>query len=897
MNDRKLITWIDVERKIKEKSHNKTTFPQSIIAIFCFSTGMDVEFYENIHEANDWLNKIFDKSFIQGQNAHIKLDLNNEEYPINFIDSKPGNDIKKVVYPLWKEQIYKPDIDEKLPSEWSGDTNVIAFHSFKGGVGRTTALMTYAAAILDAGERSKVLLVDADLEAPGISFWLDNESTPTVSFINFIEAIHYSSADANGVTDYFASELRKTSINIDGPNKEVFVLTSALDFRSIMDMSVTPEHLSKNLENPWILSDYLKLLGEKLNVDVVLIDLRAGLSELSSPLIFDHRIEHYFVTTVAPQSIKGMCEVLSRVYDSHQKLPNDSREKVKPSVIVSLLTSQLKKLPVYSKATELLNEAYPSNDSEILEQGIEWLEADFNETLMSLSSIKNALEVLPSSTLFKAASSWACSLYSFKHKEIFQENFNLANENNDRAQRLYDTCYKFQFAENANTKDMLITDPLRNLAKNYTDSLPNAVSIGAKGAGKTFTFLQVCMTGSWKDFLKIINKEVEPSVDASIFPWIASTNLAENVGEIVRKTRADCLSELGINSTSNLTQARQKITAALDHPDTNWDIFWINFLLAELGNNCQSLEELNDWLSNKNKSLLLLVDGIEDIFDSPEKNDSQKEAIKALLQLPNALSEISNRKIGIISFIRADYVQTVIKQNVSQYISRYQSFRLEWTPESFLRLVYWICGKSSIIDAKSEEAEKLNIDHLLKELERLWGKKLGRDNSKEASTARWVFAALCDLNGKLQARDIVRFLKFSADVMLKAQTNGIKPELWPDRVLAPESIRRSLPPCSEEKVTEAANEIKTLYDWRTSLESISPDVKKVPFNPLEVGLDLVLLNSLKELGIIYEDTDQISEDRYFLPEIYRWGLKFTSMGGGRPRVQALLKRNLGGLPF
>nr|QKQ36544.1 AAA family ATPase [Escherichia coli] len=40
------------------------------------------------------------------------------------------------------------------------------FHSFKGGVGRTTSLMTYATAMLNAKEQAKILLIDADLEAP-----------------------------------------------------------------------------------------------------------------------------------------------------------------------------------------------------------------------------------------------------------------------------------------------------------------------------------------------------------------------------------------------------------------------------------------------------------------------------------------------------------------------------------------------------------------------------------------------------------------------------------------------------------------------------------------------------------------------------------------------------------
>lgn len=133
--------------------------------------------------------------------------------------------------------------------------------------------------------------------------------------------------------------------------------------------------------------------------------------------------------------------------------------------------------------------------------------------------------------------------------------------------------------------------------------------------------------------------------------------------------------------------------------------------------------------------------------------------------------------------------------------------------------------------------------------------------------------------------------------MLKAPSNGIKVEFWLDRLLAPEAIRRSLNSCSQEKVNEAEKEIKPLKQWIGNLKSVSPDSKKVPFNSREVGLDLQLLTSLKELGVIYEDTDQPNEERFYLPEIYRTGLQFSSAVGGRPRVQALLKRNLGGIPF
>ncbi|EBR9761115.1 ParA family protein, partial [Salmonella enterica subsp. enterica serovar Abony] len=653
-----------------------------------------------------------------------------------------------------------------------------------------------------------------------------------------------------------------------------------------------PDHISKNIDNPYILSDLLRLLGNKLEVDVILIDLRAGLSELSSPLIFDPRVEHFFVSTIAKQSVVGIGEVLKKIHNSIKN--SHSNVSDKPTVIISMLTKLLRESTSYTEAIQIVNEAYPAiEDEDIISQSIELLEFDFDENLMSVSNIKDALSLLRKSSIYDNAKDWIADVELMESTEGNED----SHGNDSGLQRLYDTCQSFQFAENTSGDDMLVIDPIRNLAKNYADSLPNVVSIGAKGAGKTFTYLQVCKSKTWSDFIFKVNSNVKPHIHANILPWISSTNLNEKVREQVAEQRAKCLTEISAQSPRSLFLNVKRITDALASDSTNWDDFWQDLLVSEIVGDNKNLKDLNDHLIAIDKSIVLLVDGIEDILFAPEKDASHNSAIRSLLNLPNAISDLQNRRIGLVCFVRADYVQSAIKQNVNQYVAKYQQFRLEWTPESFLRLAYWISAKAEIINANELDAESGSLNFLLSNLERLWGKKLGRDNSKEASSARWVFAALCDLNGRLQARDLVRFLKFSADNMLKAPSNGIKVEFWLDRLLAPEAIRRSLNSCSQEKVDEAEKEIKPLEQWISNLKTVSPDLKKVPFNPQEVGLDLQLLTSLKELGVIYEDTDQPNEERFYLPEIYRTGLQFSSAVGGRPRVQALLKRNLGGIPF
>ncbi|EFU0700405.1 ParA family protein, partial [Escherichia coli] len=866
---------------------------KNIKAIFCYSSGMEVEYINEKELAISDLNEIFNDSIVRKEDELLLfVEIGGPEYFIELIPAVGEKKETNIVYPLWREHVYVENAHFKQPEQWGDGPKFCAFHSFKGGVGRTTSLMTYASAALDNDNVKKILLIDGDLEAPGLTLWLDAENLGKVTYTNFLEAIQFSEGKFEATIDFFAKELRKSSISIDGNSKEIFVLPSALSLESIMDMPVTPDHISKNIDNPYILSDLLRLLGNKLEVDVILIDLRAGLSELSSPLIFDPRVEHFFVSTIAKQSVVGIGEVLKKIHNSIKN--SHSNVSDKPTVIISMLTKLLRESTGYTEAIQIVNEAYPAIEEEdIISQSVELLEFDFDENLMSVSNIKDALSLLRKSSIYDNARDWIADVGLMESTE----GNNDSHGNDSGLQRLYDTCQSFQFAENTSGDDMLVIDPIRNLAKNYSDSLPNVVSIGAKGAGKTFTYLQVCKSKTWSDFIFKVNNNVNPHIHANILPWISSTNLNEKVREQVAEQREKCLTEISAQSPRSLFLNVKRITDALASESTNWDDFWQDLLVSEIVGDNKSLKDLNDYLIAIDKSIVLLVDGIEDILFAPEKDANHNSAIRSLLNLPNAISDLQNRRIGLVCFVRADYVQSAIKQNVNQYVAKYQQFRLEWTPESFLRLAYWISAKAEIINANESDAESGSLNFLLSNLERLWGKKLGRDNSKEASSARWVFAALCDLNGRLQARDLVRFLKFSADNMLKAPSNGIKVEFWLDRLLAPEAIRRSLNSCSQEKVDEAEKEIKPLEQWISNLKTVSSDLKKVPFNPQEVGLDLQLLTSLKELGVIYEDTDQPNEERFYLPEIYRTGLQFSSAVGGRPRVQALLKRNLGGIPF
>lgn len=917
----RLLTWLDVERLLKQRTALWTRLPTGVLGMDCFASGMEIRYMpEMAQQVQAWLAEVFGRAYLREQGV-IQLRIGAATYPIDLLQEQAESlPVSGQNYPLWRDVTYLPITQEgdsestdassvdtslsrmaacRMPMRFEDGPDLVSFHSFKGGVGRTTALMTYVAACLrDSTSASvkKILVVDADLEAPGVSFWLDDINRPTVSFVQLLEALHYPPAGLDASLDYFADELRKTSLSFGGLQRELFVLPAALDLAEIQDMPVAPEHLARNPDNPWQLSDHLHALGKRLGADAVFIDLRAGLSELASPILFDPRVDHFFVSTVAPQSVLGMAEVLRCLHASNQQLPSDWQEEIRPTMVLSLLTKELREAGYYERALKALGEAYPAEDP--LTPSVQWLEAEFLSSLMSIGSLREALDNLPQSQrLYASAAEWAQSLYTQSSPQSDRMGTMVAQTDISSRQRvaaeLFEVCKAAEFAEGSKAGAILATEPLLNLGKHFANELPNVLMIGAKGAGKTFTFRQVVQAGTWKAFLEKLGFAQNSIIDASIFPILWSNNVPDTPGGEVKIAQGRTLELISGEKKLLLSgsDVDKRITAALKNPPEHWEDFWDELIATQFGVYQGGLQAVNNVLIGKSARVILVFDGIEDTFSEAEESTA-RDAIEALLRLTNRISELPNPHLGTIVFVRLDYAQAAIRQNLGQWLQRFNPFRLHWNAESFLRLAYMLSCQAGV-HSPAKPPESLHLDKLKTELERLWGKKLGSEKSKEAHSARWVYAALCDLKGNVQARDLVRFLKFAADE--ESKRTGLT---WTGRIFAPESMRKAIPRCSEEKVTEATAEIASLRKWMELMTQKNIRNLKVPFSAAQAGLDAGLLAALQELGVIYEDLEgNLGEECLFLPEIYRSGLGVETSAAGRPRTQALLKKNIGNIPL
>ena len=81
----------------------------------------------------------------------------------------------------------------------SGFPYIFGFYSFKGGVGRSMALLNVAYAL--AGRGRHVLMLDLDLEAPGLSGFLDRakELEPLAKH-DIVDLLNWARTTAEGMS-------------------------------------------------------------------------------------------------------------------------------------------------------------------------------------------------------------------------------------------------------------------------------------------------------------------------------------------------------------------------------------------------------------------------------------------------------------------------------------------------------------------------------------------------------------------------------------------------------------------------------------------------------------------------------------------------------------------------
>ncbi|SED32240.1 MULTISPECIES: ParA family protein [Streptomyces] len=882
----RLFTWVDVDAHLAQAAV-AGGWPAWLMEADAWWDGLELSVRPGTTETDvrEWLDGLFGLGSTTEHDGVLELGLDRpsshapDALQVRLVEAGQREEVMR--RPRLNERRVVRELGESLPrpqsAEFPGGKQLIAFHSFKGGVGRTLHTVALADHLATRGQH--VLLVDADLEAPGITWMYQAQhGRCDIAYEDLLALLHSAQqGDAKQAVEIAAAYLPNQRVSRYPGTGCVTVLPASRRAR-LGPPRIAPADLLTEDRSPYFLSESLAELAVAAGADTVVLDLRAGASELAAPILLDPRVMRVFVTTISSQSLQGT-ETLIRqlggqspavagidpapgavitqyrldVHDGHA-------EQARARLSAALSTT--------FAVPETAGEGTPSPDELAVDEQV--------LTAPVLSPFREELLALPQSWDAVVDVVRRCGLPDLLEEFAPGIAFSGAPEEepdtlDDRRRALESSAGRLVFAEQRGMDlglKFLTTEPVRRLIADHSTDLPVAVVVGAKGSGKTFTFARMCAQKTWERFAAENDQRVHRS--ARVVPVLDPANITEQGAASPQQLRDAVAGGIGITAD----EVRTQLNAGLRHeraddPDF-WRDRWLECLARAAG--AAEGEDTEAFLVGINKAsnaTLFVVDGLEDWLESLD-SEPKRIALRALLmEVPAWLRRLRSRSLGLVVFVRQDLVRTAIRQNLGQFLDRYSPYELRWDTEDALRLSLWVAVNAGAVVEPTRPIADMGFDEIVRALLPLWGAKLGTDNSREAWTERWVPAALADFKEQIQARDVVRFL-------CEAAKASVGDGRWADRVLTPAAMRKALVACSRAKIEEINQENPRLGALLRRMSGFSESVK-MPFEASDVDLGSDDVEALVEWGALDKDTD----GRYRMPEIYRHALGFRTQGRAR----------------
>lgn len=867
-----LFTWKDIENTLL---FNKEKWNVTWKKISVYPDEVVIYKDEAMENAQDieCLNDIVGSCYRSEQKC-ILLDPFEVKLPISYEEMDEWEIPARQEVPLFREMYLRKEEPSAVEKE-ELPKPVIAFHSYKGGVGRTLSVIALVKEIGNQyGNQRKVLVVDSDLEAPGLTWVLEGDAQFSMSYLDLLSVVSVY-GDTDEVIDKVVGLMQTDAVymNTDTERVKFFFLPAYLRKEQMLTMMPKIDSLLHVSDNPYVITDVISRLGDALGADLVVIDLRAGVSNISAPFLFDKRVQKYFVSSTSLQSIKGTRFVEEQVYSrSRLRIENT---KIFLTMIPNELSEEGRQ-QIMDQLTQIPESANDGADETYLRDEYAYA-VQFESRLLGLGDFAEICQAIRWTGLSQVMNGIASNLRCLKEQNDTSDSEITEEKIRGGLKALHG--YLNITAESSGAEDILLTDSIQKIITKHQKELPNIVVLGAKGSGKTYLYRQFVQKQSWNSFAgELCGGNVMFPGNAAFIPLLTTKN-EQKIFSLVECCLEEADRYVG-DSLIDFTACqglREEVESCLrEGKENNWLAFWEKLILGLFGNQFTTLQELNQHLSNVGRNIIFLLDGLDDLFNLAVPVERVETLVQALCQdLPPRLNRLKDRHIGMIIFVRRDIAEESIRYNFQQFRDQYKDFALNWSQTEALRLALWVAGKAIPEFVMHEDIQTLGREKIEERLETLWGKKLGKEDSKEANSARWILAALSDLKGQLQARDIVRFLFYASE---NGENIALK---FPDRYLMPSAVRAAIEPCASEKLKEIEDEMKTVYQILEKFEKV--EERKLPLTLDKITLSVEELAKLEEQGYI-----KVEDKKYYLPEIIRQALGYRYESGARPKVLSLL---------
>jgi cellulose biosynthesis protein BcsQ len=198
-------------------------------------------------------------------------------------------------------------VDEVQPLWSAPDPHppIVVFYSFKGGLGRSTILASFAIQRARAGER--VCVLDLDLDSPGVGRLLASDAEGLTAPWGAVDFLLDQSAGSAPLSDYY----HRCDRVADAGEIVVFpagqMNESYPDKLARVDMEEAPPAGESGLAR------LLQRVRDELKPHWILLDARTGISESAGRLLSGIAHLHVLLGTTQDQSWQGLNIVLDRL--------------------------------------------------------------------------------------------------------------------------------------------------------------------------------------------------------------------------------------------------------------------------------------------------------------------------------------------------------------------------------------------------------------------------------------------------------------------------------------------------------------------------------------------------------------------------------------------------------
>jgi MinD-like ATPase involved in chromosome partitioning or flagellar assembly len=728
----------------------------------------------------------------------------------------------------------------------STSPQVTVFYSFKGGVGRSTALAQAALGLASRGRR--VLMIDADFEAPGLQHTfkvakqVSNERSLIAVLNRIASGVKYGQHPEIDIRDYIVPADSTGQIYLMPAGVVDASYVEGLDSLDIPSWSALPINPASELLR--------RIVDSDVGFDAILIDARTGLSDANAPFLLDEVRQYVVCFYPSEQTAAGTELVVRTLIGSASGSPR-----------LRFVASPLPRGTGELIDSTMLNRA--------LAWAYEWQYGDAAEGQIELAAIPYDISIARADEVIRdrgVASAYDPIVEWLDPIDIDPPDIVPAAQTTLMRSEL-----RFTDGTGEGAADDIGELFVRTRDTETAEDQRTILVLGRKGTGKTTIFLHLLASGS-----AVAVTEPE-SVAESAWRPVGDTWKA------IAETPDGLRMAWPILTAMRLVEAGQIRAGVLPEVDD-----WLRearsvgaSTLARIVRDFASTPDASlralDLLDRTNHSLSvgrrLIFDGLDTMFGlSRGDQDIRNEAILGLLTWVVERESAASNLIFTV-FLRTDIWDSLSFANQSHLYGR--QLVLSWQPSDYLKTALKQAVRSSstfsaMVEVGPDDVDTMSDESVIEAWRELCGTRVR--GAGTSFTDRWVWSRLQDGNQDHSPRYLIQLC---ASLLEKAKSRPSDDEGPP---LRGRDFGSALEQNVSEQAWRAAREEYPTEEM-AQVEEVFRRLTLTPFSTDDwdrAGGSLGLRDAAVTYGILAPHPRE--EGRWVVPELYRYALSVARRG-------------------